>query len=89
MMVDEDNHRHIMGYADNEVREYEDTNVPTFLKWVYVILPIWGVIWWWLYWDGSTGALDRGKWQQLERAAQTTMKTQGQMVDARESGESK
>jgi len=46
--------------------------VPTWLKWVYFILPIWGLCWFYLYWNGTHGWLDRGYWQQLQRAANTT-----------------
>ena len=63
-------------YGDHEVQEYANTPVPTFLKWVYVILPIWGALWFYLYWDGSTGWLDRGYWSELEAAANTTMEVE-------------
>lgn len=60
-------------YAGHEVYEYLDTPVPTWLKWVYVIMPIWGIIWFAFLWDGSTGWMDRGHWEQLEAAANTRM----------------
>ncbi len=63
-------------YAGEEVEEYVGIPVPTFLKWVYLILPIWGLFWFWMYWDGSTGALDRGSWQDLAQAAKTTFSSQ-------------
>lgn len=59
-------------YADNEITELVDTKVPTFLKFVYVLLPIWGIIWWVYYWDGSGGFLDRGYWRELQTQARTT-----------------
>lgn len=59
-------------FGDHEVEEYYNTPVPTFLKWVYALLPFWGIFWWVMYSDGSQGWLDRGYWQDLERAANTT-----------------
>lgn len=60
-------------FGDNEVREYAHTKVPKFLLGVYVILPIWGITWWLLFWDGSTGWFDRGYWNELESAAKTKL----------------
>jgi hypothetical protein len=67
---------HVDDFADNEVQEYHDTPIPKFLMAIYVILPIWGIVWWALYWNGSQGFLDRGYWSDLERAAGTTMITE-------------
>ena len=67
---------HTVHFGDNEVDEFDDTKVPTFLKWTYLILPVWGLIWGYLYWDGSAGWLDRGYWQELEAAAKTTFTKQ-------------
>lgn len=47
-------------------------NVPFWLIVVYMILPIWGVITLYLFWNGSYGWLDRGYWQALQEAANTT-----------------
>jgi hypothetical protein len=49
----------------------DNKKVPKWLKWAYVILPIWGILWFYLYWNGSHGWLDRGYWQQLQQAANT------------------
>lgn len=46
--------------------------VPKWLILTYIILPIWGVICLYVYWNGSHGWLDRGYWQQLQRASNTT-----------------
>lgn len=62
----------VIHYSDGEIEEFKATPVPKFLKWVYLILPIWGIVWFWLYWDGSAGWLDKGHWFQLEKAANTT-----------------
>lgn len=63
----------VSDYADHEILEWKDTRVPTFLKFVYVILPIWGVMWWHFFWNGSTGWLDRGFWGDLQHSANTTL----------------
>lgn len=52
----------------------EDKGAPRWLYWSYIILPIWGVVTFFLFWNGSHGWLDRGYWQQLEKAADTTHK---------------
>lgn len=65
--------------SDEELHEYGDpgivsgdAKIPLWLKVTYIILPIWGIIWFALYWNGERGWLDRGYWIQLERAANTT-----------------
>lgn len=58
-------------YGDEGITS-KDAPVPTWLKLTYIILPIWGVLALWLYWNGSAGWLDRGYWQQLQKAANTT-----------------
>ena len=62
-------------YAGGDLAS-NDVKVANWLKWTYVILPIWGIIWFCLYWNGSHGWLDRGYWFQLEEAAGTTFKDQ-------------
>jgi hypothetical protein len=49
-----------------------DAPVPTWLKWFYVLLPIWGIFSLWFFWNGTHGWLDRGYWHQLQIAANTT-----------------
>ncbi len=71
-MADKKSEYHTHEFGDHEVTEYYDTPIPHFLKWVYVILPIWGMIWFFFFNDGSYGWLDRGAWRQLEQAANTT-----------------
>ena len=65
--------------SDEELHEYGDpgiasgdAKIPLWLKITYILLPIWGVIWLALFWNGTYGWLDRGYWNQLERAANTT-----------------
>lgn len=49
----------------------KDAVVPRWLKLTYLTLPIWGVITFFIYWNGSHGWLDRGYWDQLQKAANT------------------
>lgn len=63
----------------DEIEEYGDTGikaynakVPGWLKLIYISLPFWGILWFYLYWDGSHGFLDRGYWGDLQKAAKTT-----------------
>lgn len=58
-------------YADGSITS-RDAKVPGWLKFVYIAMPIWGVIWFYLYWNGSSGWLDRGYWGELQKAAKTT-----------------
>lgn len=67
----EHNEKVVEEYGDDRIRSF-DAKVPTFLKWTYVILPIWGVITLYIFWNGSIGWFDRGSWQQLQIAANTT-----------------
>lgn len=64
---------------EDEVEDYGDPNiqsynakVPFWLILTYIVLPIWGIISFYLYWNGSYGWLDRGYWHQLQKAAGTT-----------------
>lgn len=60
-------------YGDGESTiESRDAKIPGWLKLIYLTLPIWGIIWLFLYWNGVHGWLDRGYWLQLEKAANTT-----------------
>jgi hypothetical protein len=58
-------------YGDESIASYHGT-VPNWLKYQYVFWLAWGVVWLWLFWNGSWGYFDRGYWQQLQRAANTT-----------------
>lgn len=68
-----------MSHDEHELETYGDpgitsldAKVPTFLKWTYITLPIWGIVTFIIYWNGSSGWLDRGYWRQLQNAAKTT-----------------
>jgi hypothetical protein len=68
-----------MTKESEDIEFYGDTRIasghapiPSWLKWVYVILPIQGLLIFYLFWNGSSGWLDRGYWLQLQKAANTT-----------------
>lgn len=69
--MDNQEHHELDIYGDTGITSAH-ARVPTWLKVSYVLLPIWGFIWLALYWNGSWGWLDRGYWEQLQRAANTT-----------------
>ena len=71
-------------YADHEIMEYANTKIPSFLKWVYLICPIWGIFWMYTFWDGSAGWLDRGYWYELEESANTIPKFNFTIEDSEE-----
>lgn len=64
-------------YGDPGIASY-DAKVPLFLKLTYILLPIFGFIAWYYFWNGSTGWLDRGYWNQLQIAANTTLPYENQ-----------
>ncbi len=68
----EKNSPDIEEYADGEITEYAESTVPRFLKCVYFTLPIWGMVSFYLFWNGSSGWFDRGYWHELQKAAKTT-----------------
>lgn len=59
-------------YGDSNIAS-KDAPVPTWLIVSYIFWPIFGLVWFYLFWNGSWGWLDRGYWQQLQRAANTTI----------------
>lgn len=71
-MTTDDDKTHELDFYEGGTITSDHNRVPTWLKWVYIIMPIWGIIWLFLYWNGLSGWLDRGYWIQLEKAANTT-----------------
>ena len=67
-----------MTNSEDELEAYpdgiysKDAKVAGWLKATYIILPIWGVISFFIFWNGSHGWLNRGYWDELQRAANTT-----------------
>lgn len=75
-MMDEDKqvekvHDHLEEYGDSGILS-ADAKVPTLLKWTYIILPVWGIVTLYFFWNGSLGWFDRGSWEELQQAANTT-----------------
>ena len=58
-------------YGDPGIATF-DAKVPTFLKFTYLFWPIWGIITFYFFWNGSLGWFDRGYWHELQIAANTT-----------------
>jgi hypothetical protein len=68
-----------MKNEDEEIEVYGDqyiasknAPVPRWLKINYFFWIAFGIVWFYFFWNGSYGWLDRGYWQQLQRAANTT-----------------
>ena len=59
---------------DDSVPAYKETEpgIPYWLILVYIFVPLWGFVAFYLYWNGSHGWLDRGYWEPLQKAANTT-----------------
>jgi hypothetical protein len=66
---------HIEEYGDAQIAS-KDAPIPRWLKISYILLPIWGIICLYVFFNGSHGWLDRGYWNQLQRAALTTYPTE-------------
>lgn len=64
-------------YGDPGIASY-DAKFPRFLIWTYILLPIWGAIVFYFFWNGSAGWFDRGYWHQLQIAANTTFPIENQ-----------
>lgn len=76
-MENEPQHEEIELYGDQSIAS-GDAPVPRWLKFNYLFWILWGVVWFFLFWNGSWGWLDRGYWQQLQRAAGTVYPFQNQ-----------
>ena len=64
---------------DDQLDSYSDGSIasahgkiPRWLWFFYILMPLWGLVWLYIYWNGSVGWLDNGSWQLLQRAANTT-----------------
>lgn len=64
-------------YGDPGIATY-DAKVSKFLLTTYIVLPIWGVICLYYFWNGSIGWFDRGYWHELQIAANTTFPIENQ-----------
>lgn len=70
-MSSTDDGDHIEEYGDEYITS-RDAKVPRWLIIIFAILPFWGIFTFYMYWNGSSGWLDRGYWHQLQIAANTT-----------------
>lgn len=75
-MSGEEEIEHLELYAGDPQIASKDAPFPRWLILTYIVLPIWGVISFCYFWNGSHGWLDRGHWNQLQRAALTTFPTE-------------
>lgn len=70
-----ENHNEIELYGDPGIASY-DAKVPKFLIFMYMTLPVWGIITFAVLWNGSTGSwMDPGYWRELQIASNTTFPT--------------
>lgn len=58
-------------YAGGEIQEIPDTKIPWYIKLITLVLPLWGILWFFYFANGSFGWVDRGAWNDLQKAAQT------------------
>ncbi|PJD95282.1 MAG: hypothetical protein CK425_09210 [Parachlamydia sp.] len=76
-MTSDDAHD-IEKYGDPWI-ESADAKVPRWLLLSYGLLPIWGIITFYLFWNGSlSGIMENGHWHELQKAANTTFPIQNQ-----------
>lgn len=66
-------------HAEDEAFYYGDPRIATkhapiqrWLIWTFIILHIWGPIWWFIFLNGSSGWFGREYLPELQRAANTT-----------------
>lgn len=64
-------HPEIEEYGDSAIAS-KDAPVPRWLIFNYIFWPLWGLVWFYYFWNGSYGWLDRGYWHELQEAAKTT-----------------
>lgn len=64
-------------YGDPGIATFNG-KIPTFLIATYLIMPVWGFITFYYFWNGSLGWFDRGYWHELQIAANTTFPIENQ-----------
>lgn len=67
-----ENETHVRS-EEEEVPKSGHAPVPRWLIVNYIFWPIFGLVWFYLFWNGSYGWLDRGYWKELQEAANTTI----------------
>ena len=75
----EDREGEIEYYGDPQIATY-DAKVPAVLKWSYLFWPIWGIVTFYYFWNGSMSG-EGGYWQALQVAANTTFPIQSESVE--------
>ena len=63
-------HPEVVEYGDEGIAS-KDAPIPRWLKFNYLFWPLWGLVAFYYFWNGSVGWFDRGYWNQLQRAAGT------------------
>lgn len=66
-------------YGDVGIASY-DAKVAKPLLFLYLLLPIWGIVGFYFFWNGSIGWFDRGYWRELQVAAKTTFPIENQKM---------
>lgn len=66
-----ENEEEIEFYGDEYIASYE-RKIPRWLFWSYFLWIAVGTLAFCLFWNGSYGWFDRGYWNELQRAANTT-----------------
>lgn len=63
-----------MSLEQEEVPQFAKNKTPLFLKLTYILLPLWGILWFILYWNGSKpDFLNPGHWAELQKIANTKL----------------
>lgn len=65
----------VFNYGDSRIASAHHP-IPLWLILTYITLPLWGIVWFYFFWNGSYGWLDPGYWSELQRAANTTLPIQ-------------
>lgn len=58
-------------YGDQKIASF-DAPIPKWLIATYIIVFLIGIMWLYMFWEGSCGWFDRGYWFELQKAANTT-----------------
>jgi len=54
------------------IPESGEKKIPLFFTITFILVIVWGLWALYAYWDGASGAVDRGYWKPLQEAANTT-----------------
>ena len=73
-------------YGDPDVAS-ADAPIPKWLKYSNFFWTVFGLFWLYFFWNGSHGWFDRGYWNELQRAANTTFPFTTQEIVEKEAAE--